>query len=295
MLTAVAAFAAPSAAWAQEPEEPQYIAWPSLLPALSTDYAPSTEEECRRGHSQCLDIIIGEMERRLAVLAASCDHDSIFALSYLRTTEEFQRARETPGFFEDPAFITHEGAVFASIYLDAYDDWHSPRRASTPAAWAIAFDAAADRAVPASGNLLLGMNAHIQRDRPFVLAAIGLTRADGKSRKEDNDQVNVFLNRVADDLIPEITRRFDPSMDDTNIPTTADDLLSFQVVALWREIAWRNAERLVEAPTPEARAYFAADIERYAASQAEMIRRLTSYGFLRNSSQRDAHCAAQLG
>ena len=82
-----------------------------------------------------------------------------------------------------------------------------------PQAWAVAFRAADQRAVSAAGNLALGINAHVQRDLPFVLAAIGLVKPDGSSRKPDHDAVNIFLNRVADDLYPEIARRFDPTID----------------------------------------------------------------------------------
>ena len=112
------------------------------------------------------------------------------------------------------------------------------------------------------------------------------------SRAPDHDQVNVFLNRVADDLYPEIARRFDPTIDDSELPGTADNFAEFQVIPTWREIAWRNAERLVSAPSAEARARVAAEIEAYAASQAETLRASYQYGLLGSSAARDAYCAA---
>ena len=102
----------------------------------------------------------------------------------------------------------------------------------------------------ATGDLLLGINAHVQRDLPLVLYAVGLVRPDGTSRKADHDRVNVILNRVTDDILAEIARRFDPTVDDTNLPTTLDDAALFQLLAAWREKAWRNAELLATAPTP---------------------------------------------
>ncbi len=126
--------------------------------------------------------------------------------------------------------------------------------------------------MPASGNLSLGINAHVQRDLPFVLAGIGLVKPDGSSRKPDHDRVNEFLNRVTDDLYAEIARRFDPTIDDADLPGTADDAALFQIIPTWREIAWRNAERLASAELRGARAPVAASIEAYAASQAETIR-----------------------
>ena len=72
------------------------------------------------------------MRRRFDPLAQSCDHDSIFALAYLRTTEEYRRTIEDPTFFEDTAFVNHEDVVFARLYFDAFDAWHSGRREDVP-------------------------------------------------------------------------------------------------------------------------------------------------------------------
>ena len=141
------------------------------------------------------------------------------------------------------------------------------------------------------GNLSLGINAHIQRDLPFALAGIGLVKPDGSSRKPDHDRVNEFLNRVTDDLYAEIARRFDPTIDDADLPGTADDFGVFQVIPTWREIAWRNAERLVNAATPAERAQVADSIEAYAASQAQLIRQADAYPLWQDSSARDAYCA----
>ena len=279
-------------AGAARAEDPLFLGWTTLAPALTTEYDPSSENDCAAGRTRCVDAVIREIERRFRPLAGSCDHDAIFSLTYLRTTEEYRRAIEDPAFFEDTRFVNHEDVVFARYYFEAYDDWSAGRFAAVPQAWAIAFRAADQRAVSAAGNVVLGINAHVQRDLPFVLAAIGMVKPDGSSRKPDHDQVNVFLNRVADDLYPEIARRFDPTIDDSELPGTADNFAEFQVIPTWREIAWRNAERLVSAPSAEARARVAAEIEAYAASQAETLRASYQYGLLGSSAARDAYCAA---
>ena len=276
-------------------EDPPYVGWPGLLPAVPGKYTPSSEEDCVRGRTQCVDAVIREMTRRFDPLASSCHHDAVFSLAYLRTTEEYRETIEDPNFFEDTTFVNHEDVVFAEYYFRAYDAWHSISQAQTPPAWAHAFAAAERREVSAAGNLVLGINAHIQRDLPFVLAGIGLTAPDGSSRKTDHDQVNIFLNRVTDELIPEIAARFDPTIDDGDLPTMVDDVVSFQVVPAWRETAWRNAERLVAAKTAEERALVSADIEAYAASQALLIRRATAYGLGADSRARDAYCAVNHG
>ena len=292
IVLAAAFLIAPGTARAQDPP---YIEWPALLPGLTTEFNPSSENDCTAGRNRCVDAVIREMRRRFDPLAASCDHDNIFALSYLRTTEEYRRTIENPNFFDDTAFVNHEDVVFARAYFDAFDAWHGGRRQDTPPAWAIAFQAAADNAVTAQGNLLLGINAHVQRDLAITLAAIGLVKPDGSSRKPDHNRVNQILNRITDELYAEIARRFDPTIDDADVPGTADDFLIFQVIPTWRETAWRNAERLAAAPTPAVRAQVLQSIETYAASQAQTIVLTNSYGPLRSSSSRDAYCAANHG
>lgn len=270
--------------------EGTFVDWTSFLPATATTYEPTAADDCTAGRIQCVDKVIHEMTKDFDRLAAACDHNVIFALAYLRTTEEYRRAAVEPGFFEDPAFVNHEDAVFASYYFKPLNAYRAGDRAAVPPAWQIAFDAARDRTVSAAGNAFLGFNAHIQRDLPFVLEAIGLVKPDGTSRKPDHDRVNRFLNRVS--FTAELSRRFDPSFDDSSIDgTTLDDTAIFQVFPAWREEAWRNAERLAAASTPAERELVVQQIESAATATALSFRTQFAYGPLRSSAARDAHCA----
>jgi hypothetical protein len=268
--------------------------WATLSAGLTMEYDPASRNACNAGRPACVDEVIDEMRRRYAPLAFSCDHDAIFALAYLRTTEAYRRAIDDPGFFADTPFVNHEDALFADFYFDAYDAWLAGDRAATPAAWEIAFGAADRREVSAAGNLLLGINAHVQRDLPYVLAGVGLVKPDGTSRKPDHDKVNQILAQVYPPLLEEIAREYDPTIDDTDLPTNLDGDVLFQTVVGWREIAWRNAERLAAASTAEDRETVSRSIEAYAASQAEAIRLGTAYvAPLQSSAARDAYCAAR--
>jgi hypothetical protein len=292
VLLAVAVFALvlPAAAVA---EDPPFVGWSALLPGLSLPYDTDSPDDCVAGRVQCVEKVVRQMTRRFDSLASSCDHDAVFSLVYLRVTEEYRRTVEDPTFFEDTSFVNHEDVVFANYYFAAYDAWDAGRTAEVPPAWRVAFDAARDRAVSANGNVLLGINAHVQRDLPFVLYSIGLVRPDGGSRKPDHDRVNQILNRVSDDVIAEIAQRFDPSIDDGNLPTTLDDFVLFQSLVSWRESAWRKAELLAQAPTEEARELVAREIEADAAAQARTIRTATSYPpLLGGADARDAYCAS---
>jgi Family of unknown function (DUF5995) len=272
-------------------DDAPFVGWSALLPGLSFPYDPASPDDCNAGRSQCVDKTIREMTRRFDSLAASCDHNAIFSLTYLRVTQEYRRTIDTP-FFDDTPFVNYEDTLFAHYYFAAFDAWRTGQVADVPPAWRVAFDAAANRAVTAMGDLLLGINGHVQRDLPLVLYSIGLVAPDGSSRKPDHDRVDIILNRVTDDILAEIARRFDPTIDDTNLPTSLDDTTLFQVIAGWREKAWRNAEALADAPTPAARELVVAQIETDAATEARTIEASTAYAPLSGGSRsRDTYCA----
>jgi hypothetical protein len=258
-------------------DDPFFLNWPTYLASTSPDtYVASASTECRNGQVQCVDKVIREMTKRYNALR--CDHDSTFAFTYLLTTEEYRRAVEDPQFFTDNAFVNHQDAVFADYYFEQFDDWHRGDLEQVSPAWRIAFHAAERQQVTGMGNVFLGMNAHVNRDLPFVLAEIGLVKPDGTSRKADHDRVNAFLAATNQYLLPEAAKYLDPTLDDGDIPgTSIDNSTMVQALVLWREQAWRNAERLVAAPTAAARAQVAAEIEQMAAAEALLIRTAFSY------------------
>jgi hypothetical protein len=259
-------------------EDPPFVPWSALLPGLTTTYEPSSANDCQSGKLHCVDAVIREMQRRFDPLDASCNHNLLFALTYLRTTEEYRRAVVEPGFFSDPNFINHQDANFAQQYFDAWDQYRAGAQNLVPRAWQLAFRSADSRLVNGTGDVLLGMSAHVNRDLPFVLAAIGLVKPDGSSRKPDHDQVNVFLNRVVEPLFDEMAARYDPLVDDTQVDgTQLDEAALLQILVGWREQAWRNAEALVSAPTPAARALVETQIETQAAIEANLIIVSTAY------------------
>lgn len=220
-----------------------------------------------------------------------CDHDAVFALVYLRTTEEYRRAVEDPEFFEDNAFVNHEDAVFADFYFRAIDAWNKGNLDDVPPAWRIALKASDDREVKGMGDIMLGMNAHINRDLPFVLHAIGMTAEDGSSREPDHDKVNEILNEVSKYVLFEAADRYDPTIDDGDVPgTTLDQTAFMALVQEWREAAWRKAEMLRDADSESELLDVAQLIEDEAALEALTIRTTYAYdGILTDTTARDAH------
>ncbi|MGZ8744139.1 MAG: DUF5995 family protein [Nocardioides sp.] len=269
------------------------IAWSSYLQGWTDQYVPTSENDCVAGRDPCLKATLKELARIADDTARRCSHDAVFARAYLRMTQTYGWSRDIPGYYEDVRFANHQDAVFAKYYTDAYDAHRSGDRASVPEAWRIAFDASRDQRVSATGSLLLGMNAHINRDLPFVLAGVGLVAPDGSSRKPDYVAVEQWLYTATAPLLAEIAARFDPTADDAGDPWGLSNLAMFQMISGWREQAWRNAEALVSAPTPEARARVAASIEARATGAARTLLATQSYNPpFTSSGARDTWCAA---
>jgi hypothetical protein len=289
---AVAASFLTGSAKAQD-DPPPFVGWSALMPPLTYQYDPTSEDDCVAGRIKCVEKVIHEMRRRFDPLASDCDHDAVFALAYLRTTEKYLEYAQQSDFFYDAAFVNHQDVVFARMYFDAYDNWHAGRVENVPPAWRIAFAAADARRVSGAGDLLLGISAHVNRDLPFALAAIGMTSSSGTTRKEDHDRVNKILNAVVAPMMQEQAARFDPELSRAQTPYGLGYAGLLQTLVAWRETAWRHAELLVAAPDAATRAAVARQIEDYAAVTAHGIVAGSAYlPPLTSTQTRDAFCAA---
>ncbi|MBA3327486.1 MAG: hypothetical protein H0T43_04205 [Solirubrobacterales bacterium] len=305
VLPALAALAAalglcagPAAAQLIAPTSPTdpspYVDWPALLPALPAPAKDPTERDCIEGADSCIDRTIEEMKHRLHTVVPVCDHRAVFSVAYLRVTEDVRDAARA-GVFSDARWLQNEDRVFARLYFDAYDDYQARRLHRLPAAWRMTFDATRHRRMGALGNFLMSMNAHINRDFPYVLDGVGIRRPDGTSRKPDHDAYNRRLAALYEPVLREIAERFDPTTDDADI-AILDNEGAFAVLQSWREGVWRNAERLTNARTRAARRRVAASIEAYSATVARVLLRTFRYrdGGARRAA-RDAWCAQHGG
>jgi len=107
---------------------------------------------------------------------------------------------------------------------------------------------------------------------------------------EDHTRVNEFLQNVS--VLKELVQKFDPTIDDDDLPGEADDQQRFQLIAQWRELAYRNFERLRDAPTKAERIKVAVGIEAYSAITAAVLRQAFSYPPGTSSLARDTYCQA---
>jgi uncharacterized protein DUF5995 len=119
--------------------------------------------------SPTVSAVVARMQRRLDNLADDAGHRAPFLSTYLRTTEAVGVAVDA-GSFEDPSWVERWDAVFAELYLDAYDADLAGDTASVPRPWRLAFQAPPD--LPALRHVLLGINAHVNYDLPQALLAV---------------------------------------------------------------------------------------------------------------------------
>ncbi len=258
-----------------------------LLPPLPVPGAAYAGDLCRSGSGRCIDRVIDRMRVRLDGLAHSCEHSVIFSLAYLRVTENVRKAVRS-GYFDDPKWLNRVDTVFADLYFQTTSRWESGRRAKIPGAWRIALQAEEDRAVSGLGNFMLAMNAHINRDFPYVIAKVGLTAPDGTSHKADHNRYNQRLDSLYSPVFAEEAKRFDPAFDDIDAGTIEETAAGL-IMRGWREMVWRHAELLALASTAAQREVAQRQIETYAALQALLIRQVFGIG---DPAPRDAWCAA---
>ena len=264
--------------------------WPDLLPALPTaqNPQPGPVPGCSDPTPACIDY---EIQRMTELQDGwGCDHRAVFATTYLELTRTLRQivARD-PNFFADPQYLFYEDALFAEYYFRAARDDAAGR--PVPPAWRIAFDTAARGDANAGQDMLLGINAHVQRDMPFVLAELGLHRPDGSSRKGDHNRINQVLQRGYERVVAAVARRYDPLLYTTNARwNPVDNVAGLELVKSWREGAWRNAERLLNATTDAERQQVAQSIEDNAAGWATMMAAPQVPGY---RARRDAYCASR--
>jgi hypothetical protein len=291
MLVAVLAIATPAGA-DPPPGAYPYVPWTELLPpgASSTAAQPGPEQNCDGPATMaCMDGVIERLKNHRD--AWGCDHRAVFANTYMLLSEQLKKAIQEPAFFDDDAYLIYEAVAFENYYenMAAANAAGKP----IPEAWRIANDVAAKPNSNAAVDMLLGINAHVQRDMPYVVAAEGLRFPDGRTRKPDHDRVNKVLAAAYEPIVEDITARYDPMVSLTNSKwTPIDDVGGLEVVKEWREGVWRNAERLENAKTDSERQQVSASIEANAATWARMIATgqvQPGYG-----ATRDAYCRAHL-
>ena len=267
------------------------IPWSDLLPPVASPGAHAEPvPHCRRPGLRCVTNALRRL--RAARDRYGCDHRAVFATTYMTLTRVFRgMIKRDPDLVRFKRYTYIEDALFANFYFRVLRAWE--RGDPVPEAWRIAFTAAESGDYFGAQDMLLGINAHVQNDMPFVIAALGVRSRKGVSRKPDHDAINAVLAEAYEPVVRAVRKRYDPSLDLTNPSQVPfDDAAGLEMVRGWREMVWRNAERLVNASTASERADVARSIEIYAGAAAQLIAAAPAPGY---GATRDAYCQAQIG
>jgi hypothetical protein len=194
-----------------------------------------------------------------------------------------QTLRKHPHFFKYSHYLYTEDALFADVYFNSIRAAEHHR--AVPPAWQIAFDTARSGQVNAGQDMLLGINAHVQRDLPYVLARVGLRTPRGRSRKPDHDRINRVLALAFDPVVRAVARRYDPLVN--ALGGRGQKAAALGLLRTWRERAWRNARRLVRARGRAERHRVKISIGSAAAASAQAIAAARPPGY---GARRDAYC-----
>jgi hypothetical protein len=273
----------------------QNLPWPNLLPPVpvSSEVQPHPVANCRRAGIACVDRLAKRLDAMYRRLDATCDHRVVPALAYLRITQALRDdlARPKPRYFTDKRYMAYVIATFSNRFFASYSRY--AKGLWVPESWRIAFDAMTRGDTTAGQDVLLFSNAHVQRDLPQAYAEMGLRTPAGASRKPDHDGVNEINFLILDPVQDEVAERYDPtfSLIDAK-PSPVDEYGSMELVKLWREGAWRNTERLLNARSAGERDQIQAQIEANAAEWARFIAGPVQPGY---RAQRDAYCRAAKG
>ena len=267
------------------------IPWPQLLPPqpTSTEVQPGPVKRCRDASIACVDQLVDHLKHQWRGYDRTCDHRAVIAYSYLKITQGLRAdlAGDGDDLVHYKRWMTYLITTFSNRYRAAFHDWEVGE--PVPEAWRITFQTADAGDANAGQDVLLFSNAHVQHDLPFALEEMGLRARDGASRKGDHDAVNRINTAVFDPIEDYIAAHYDPSFALIDAkPLPGDEIGTLELVKLWRETAWRNAERLLNAPDEAARDRVVADIDAYSTAWARLI---SSGGLPGTRAQRDAFCA----
>jgi hypothetical protein len=258
-------------------------------PAPSTIRAHGVEH-CRHASLRCVTGLARRLRRQWRPLDAACDHRAMFSLSYLRITQGLRRAIRA-GDLQHPRWMEYVVADFSNHYFQYFEDYAAGRQ--VPSSWKLAYDAAMHGDTSAPQDVLLASNAHTQHDLPFIYAEMGTRTKDGESRKPDHDAVNAVNDSVFRGLEEYGAEHYDPQFSSFMLaPQGTDRIATLEMIQTWREGAWRNAVRLVNAKTKAEYDQVVASIDTLADTTARMILAGTQPGY---RSTRDDFCAAHRG
>lgn len=191
-----------------------------------------------------IDEAIAEVAALWQRFESDDDRRSIFSYAYylfLRQIAEAVRG----GRFRNLQWIVDFEMQLAREYLTSVVKFEQ-HPASVPVAWRMAFDYATRPESDAYVDLLLGINGLVVCNLPRALARVGIQDERGEVHRYDYDTIDTLIAASADAIRNQVLQRFDADfMNSFWRHDDFDDLTTGENLRVLREIAWRDAERLI--------------------------------------------------
>lgn len=217
-----------------------------------------------------LDDVLASFARLQEFFYHRHDRRAVFATAYLNVTSSIKSLVLAKGFrYSD--WVGRYAVASANLYRAALVAYEKGDSASVPRSWKLAFDSARNNEALAIQDLLLGINAHVNHDLPFALAAVSI-HPDRAGRLEDHTAVNQLLRASAGRLEDGIQAMYAPGLHllGRAFHPIVTDLTPFDLTEA-SELSWDNAVSLVDARSGGESASIARRIDEHSGVLARLV------------------------
>ena len=182
--------------------------------------------------------VIEQLNEIVVWSAANSDRAGYFAALYKRVTVAVAN-KIKEGYFDDNERMEKLDIVFASRYLEAYENYRKGKPCS--ACWQLAFDTTKSWRPMVIQHLLAGMSAHISLDLGIAAAAVSPGAAINGIHNDFN-KINIILNELVDEIKTDLFAIWPLSKFIVRLNTGAieNEMAGFSM-AIARDAAWQEA------------------------------------------------------
>jgi hypothetical protein len=209
-------------------------------------------------------------------LRAARDLRGLFVMAYIATTGTIKAWIER-GLFRDNAAMSRYVVAFANEYRNALVLDLAGERERIPRAWRQSFEACSERRASIFQCLMLGINAHINRDLPYAVVA-SCADLSCDSAYDDYRRINQVLRLNMPIVRERIAETYgDPLPGSCRWARGLVEVTLFHKFRLDRRQVWRHARLLASADGAVARTRVDEIIERHAELAGAAIMRRGDY------------------
>jgi len=137
---------------------------------------------------------------------------------------------------------------FANLYRISLWNFHKGNQTAMPGSWVIALQQAHDDAGLVLQYILLGMNAHINRDLAHAIYGVG-TEPNRDEKIADHEKVNGILAGVFNTTVQVIAEKYEPILAKWyGMDSSAENAIFSIGMKDARELAWDEAVQMTDVP-----------------------------------------------